>query len=175
MLKNYFRWAAIGIIVASATGHVFADVTNSTSLTVDQPFRFERYPVSVAEISAGKKPILSTAFAKRYKTVITADAGKPVNFAGHYRVVTWGCGTDCRGFAIINKLTGATYALPGVDYVAGVMGNDEERLEFKKDSRLFVITGIKNDEVEGKFYYLWDKERLRLLARFPVRKLDFSN
>ena len=55
-----------------------------------------------------------------------------------------GGGTDCRGFAILNKLSGVAYTLRGVEYVAGAMGNDEDRLDFKRNSRLFVINGLVN-------------------------------
>ena len=135
---------------------------------------FESYPAKIVESKNHLKLVLTTRLAKKYKTVITADSAKPVNFAGHYRVATWGCGTDCRGFAIINKQTGAVYTLPGLEDVAGVMGNEEDRLAFKADSRLFVITGIKNDTAEGKFYYVWQKEKLHLLAKHPIVKHDIS-
>ena len=135
---------------------------------------FESYPANIAHPRDTSQLVLTTRLAKKYKSVITAEAAKPVNFAGHYRVATWGCGTDCRGFAIINKHTGVVYTLPGVEYVAGVMGNEEERLAFKADSKLFIMTGIQNDKVEGKFYYIWGKEKLTLLAKHPIAKLDIS-
>jgi hypothetical protein len=138
-------------------------------------YQFEQYPAKFEETNTSKKPILSTKVTKRYKTVITQASTLPANFAGHYRVATWGCGTDCRGFAIINKHTGATYTLPGVDYIAGVPGNDEDRLQYKENSRLFIITGLLNDETEGKFYYLWEGERLKLISKSSVKKKSFSD
>ena len=174
---NKFLTALILIIlpIIDINTLAVAQETETAISGTKQVFRFEDYPVSVEQVSVVKKPILSTRLAKQYKTAITTAMEQPVNFAGYYRVVTWGCGTDCRGFAIINKLTGKTYTLPGVEYVAGVMGNDEERLEYKENSRLFVITGSKNDKKEGKFYYLWSKEELKLLATFPLEKQDFSD
>ena len=135
---------------------------------------FENYPANIAHTGDTSQLVLTTRLAKKYKSVITVESAKPVNFAGHYRVATWGCGTDCRGFAIINKHTGVVYTLPGVEYVAGVMGNEDERLAFKADSKLFIMTGIQNDKVEGKFYYIWGKEKLTLLTKHPIVKLDIS-
>lgn len=164
----------ICIQIFGMSNFVLAEESEVSALRTGQPFKFEQYPIGVVERGVNKKPILSTKLAKQYKTVITAAMAQPVNFAGQYRVVTWGCGTDCRGFAIINKMSGATYTMPGVEYIAGVMGNDEDRLEFKADSRLFIITGSKNDQIEGKFYYLWDGKKLKLLAKLPIVKQDYS-
>jgi hypothetical protein len=140
-----------------------------------QVFTFESFPKKVIDGNSVKKPILSSKLARQYKTVITLSMSEPANFAGHYRVVQWGCGTDCRGFAIVNKLTGKTYTLPGIDYIGGVMGNDENRLDYRKDSRLFIITGAMNDEIEGKFFYLWKNEKLQLLAKTTVTKQTLSD
>ena len=45
----------------------------------------------------------------RFRTVIKRGAAGPPDFAGHYRVVTWGCGTNCINFAIVDKKTGEVY------------------------------------------------------------------
>lgn len=136
---------------------------------------FERYPANIVQLGDAPKPVLITSLAKKYKSAITVEAVRPVNFAGHYRVATWACGTDCRGFAIINKQTGTVYTLPGVEYVAGVMGNDEERFSYRVDSNLFIITGMKNDDEKeiGKFFYLWKKGKLTLLAKAPISTANF--
>ena len=76
--------------------------------------------------------------------------------------------------ALPSLLSGVTYTLPGVEYVAGAMGSVEDRLDFRVDSRLFVINGLINDELDGKFYYLWEKERLKLLAKTPLVKQSYS-
>jgi hypothetical protein len=152
----------------------FAESLNELPSKKCAAYNFDQYCTDYSNSVISKKPILVTKLAKQYKTVITASIKQPVNFAGHYRVVTWGCGTDCRGFAIVNKLTGLVYTLPKVEYVAGVMGNDEDRLQFQVVSKLFIINGVINDEVEGKYYYLFDKERLKLLAICPVKKQDYA-
>lgn len=121
---------------------------------------------------AGVKPRLATPRARHYRTVIASEAQKESNFAGHYRLVTWGCGTDCRGFAIVDRLSGRVYLPPGINYVAGVMGNAEPRVDFRTDSRLLILTGSLDDELEGKFFYEWTGRRLKLLRRVPVPKED---
>jgi hypothetical protein len=169
--KVLVAFASVSFLTLSANSFVFA---KNVVFDKCETYNFEQYPTRISRSAITKKPIFITKLAKQYKTVITAGIEKPVNFAGHYRVVTWGCGTDCRGFAIINKLTGLVYTLPKVEYVAGVMGNDEERLQFRENSELFIINGVINDETEGKFYYLFDKERLKLLAICPIKKQDYT-
>lgn len=151
-----------------------AEKTSFPLMKEEQAINFEQYPAVQIKTKSVKKLILSTKLARQYKTVITLAMTKPANFSGHYRVVTWGCGTDCRGFAIINKRSGVVYTLPGVEYVAGVMGNEEERLDFRIESRLFVITGALNDNIEGKFYYLWEKNELKLLMKLPLERQSYS-
>jgi len=121
---------------------------------------------------AGVKPLLTTARARHYRTVIASEAKKESNFADHYRLVIWGCGTDCRGFAIVDQLNGRVYLPSGINYVAGVMGNAEARVDFRTDSRLLILTGSLNDELEGKFFYEWTGRRLKLLHQAPVPKED---
>jgi hypothetical protein len=177
MQKKIKFLALIFIIFSSmslTSNFVLAGEGDTLPVNVNQVIEFEQYPVEIISAPANKKPILTTKLAKQYKTVITNAMQEPVNFAGHYRVVTWGCGTDCRGFAIVDKVSGVTYTLPGVEFVAGLMGNAEARIQFKTDSRLFIITGSKNDENEGKFYYLWSGKELKLLATFPMKKQDYS-
>lgn len=173
--RNFKSLSFIGLYLLGANSFVSAEELSDFPLKTVQAFKFEQYPAIVVATSAIAKPILTTKLAKQYKTVITLAMSEPANFAGHYRVVTWGCGTDCRGFAILNKLSGVAYTLPGVKYVAGIMGNAEERLDFKGDSRLFVISGLVNDETEGKFYYLWERERLKLLVKMPLVKQSYSD
>lgn len=53
------------------------------------------------------KPDFSTLpAAALYKTVITNDLAEGPNFAGKYRFLGWGCGTDCMDYAIVNVETG---------------------------------------------------------------------
>lgn len=48
----------------------------------------------------------SNSDAALFRTTITEQAKEGPNFAGHYTVATWGCGTECEGYAIIDTITG---------------------------------------------------------------------
>lgn len=157
--KSDFRWFLLVVIFLYGTGTASADAARKT------PLDFESYSVDKANDLPAKKILLSTRHARTFKTVIEIDGAKEANFAGYSRVVTWGCGTDCRGFAIVNKKTGVAYTAPNITSVVGIMNNDDDRLSFKANSRLLVITGGINETNYGKFYYYWDDKRLKLLHK----------
>ncbi|VWB32939.1 hypothetical protein BLA23254_01429 [Burkholderia lata] len=137
---------------------------------------FERYPAHPrpAPHTPARAPRLTSKEARLYRTVIRDEFTQPANFAGHYRVAIWGCGTDCRNFAIVDKYTGATYTMPGVQAIAGVMGNDEERVDFRADSTLLIIAGCFNDDCDynsakaARFFYEWTGTRLRRVGTCPL-------
>ena len=101
----FFSLTFIGICLLGVNNCVSAEESNTSSSKTAQAFKFEQYPAIATAAGINIKPILSTKLAKRYKTVISLAMAEPANFAGNYRVASWGCGTDCRGFAIINKLS----------------------------------------------------------------------
>jgi len=47
-----------------------------------------------------------------FRTTISNQVAEGANFAGHYTVATWGCGTSCTGYAIVDVITGSI-----IDYV----------------------------------------------------------
>jgi hypothetical protein len=137
---------------------------------------FEQYPVrpTPAARDPARAPRLTSKEARLYRTVIRDEFTQPANFAGHYRVAIWGCGTDCRNFAIVDKYTGATYTMPGVQAIAGVMGNDDERVDFRPGSRLLIVAGCFNDDCDdssakaARFFYEWTGTRLRQIGTCPL-------
>jgi hypothetical protein len=136
--------------------------------------RFEDMPV--AEKFNGKPaPVkLSTAEARRYRTVIREGAREGPNFAGHYTIVTWGCGAGCVQFAIVDAKTGAVYS-PRF-YVAARVHFDEETqqpdepLQFRIGSKLLIVSGSPNEKNEGIYYYSWDGKRLALIKSAAVKE-----
>lgn len=47
--------------------------------------------------------------AREFRTMLTRGAAEGPNFAGHYTVVTWGCGTMCQEFMIVDARTGRVH------------------------------------------------------------------
>ncbi|MBN3738532.1 hypothetical protein [Burkholderia seminalis] len=137
---------------------------------------FDRYPAPAARAprQPAASPRLAGKEARLYRTVIRDAFTQPANFAGHYRVAIWGCGTDCRNFAIVDKYTGATYTMPGVTAISGVMGNDDERVDFRAGSTLLIVAGCFNGDCDdnhakaARFFYTWTGKRLRPIGTCPL-------
>lgn len=167
--------ASAALIAGSGAAHAAPPPAATAAAACPSP-SFDRYPARAA--SAPPKPAASPRLTSKesrlYRTVIRDEFTQPANFAGHYRVAIWGCGTDCRNFAIVDKYTGATYTMPGVNAVAGVMGNDDERVDFRAGSRLLIVSGCFNDDCDdngakaARFFYEWTGTRLRPVGTCPL-------
>lgn len=90
----------------------------------------ERYVGPVASVNFKSRPE-----AEQFRTAITDGAKSGPNFAGHYTVVSWGCGTSCQSSAIVDAVSGDI-----TEY--GVLSMYE--LGFRADSNLLVINPEKN-------------------------------
>lgn len=94
------------------------------------PIEYEKFTVGTF---AGKQASINYSTnrtARRFRSAINWSIDKfGINFAGHYNLARWGCGTSCVNGAITDLKTGNVYDLPpaSLDY------------EFQSDSRLLVI------------------------------------
>lgn len=108
-----------------------------------------------------------------FRTRLREDSRAGANFAGHYAVVVWGCGTGCAQMGVVDVRTGRVY-FPPVEYMdIPETDSEEERSRFfRPDSKLLVITQNYYDGA-GRYtayYYLFDKNRFRLLRKAEERQ-----
>ena len=88
--------------------------------------------------------------AQTFYTNITKAVASGSNFAGHFTLVHWGCGTDCFGYAVVNTETG--------EVVAYSMANENYHLrEYGLDEKVFVMEPVYANE-ERKFYKIIEEE-----------------
>ena len=133
--------------------------------------RFEDYPVHERFLQKPTQPKLAEPRARMFRTMLRENAARGINFAGHYVAATWGCGADCLSFAIIDAYTGRVYFIPSLLNVGGFgYSPDEDRIQFRANSRLLIVAGAPNDQgYVGRYYYLWKNNRLRLLRALEDR------
>ena len=140
--------------------------------------RFEDFPVS-RKFKGKPAPVnlRSHPLARKYRTMLRASAKEGANFAGHYTVAHWGCGSNCWSIAIIDARNGNVYfpqELPSLGVGIVLKGdNDEEPLRFSLGSRLFIAEGFpffsERENLEGgRYYFKWENNRLRLVHK--IRK-----
>jgi len=134
--------------------------------------RFEDYPVR--EIYKGRPaPVrLDSRRARMFRSRLREEAPRGPNFAGHYTVVVWGCGTGCAQMAVVDARTGRVH-FPPLEY-HDIPDTEDERgraRTFRLDSKLLVLTQNYYDGA-GRYtahYYLFDNDRFRLLRKAEER------
>jgi hypothetical protein len=99
------------------------------------------YPVS--DIYTGKKAkpnINSTKTSRLFRTAIRTNYAhqNEANFAGHYIVTSWGCGTMCTQLAIVDMKTGHVYDVEEAAYGA----------RYNAHSHLLILVSIDNEELQ---------------------------
>lgn len=131
--------------------------------------RFTDYPVT--ESFSGKTaPLVLSREARMYRTRLNEAARQKPNFAGHFIVTTWGCGTECVMGAIIDASTGRVLMLPTTLCCWG--GGVDEKfnpVESKPNSKLIILSGARNEK-EGDLatrFYKFENNRLTLIRSIP--------
>jgi hypothetical protein len=132
--------------------------------------RFEDFPVRENFRGKPARLKLTTREARMFRTRLRENAEEDVNFAGHYVAATWGCGSACASFAIIDARTGQVY-FPSILRLVGGFGYSQNLIQFRKDSRLLIVEGMPNDEgYVGRYYYVWKNNRLKLIRAVEDRQ-----
>ena len=104
--------------------------------------------------------------ARYYRTQLRRQVAEGPNFAGHYKIAIWGCGSSCAEFAIVDSQTGHVYFSPELPYVTWAHYWEDTNcgLQFRIDNRLLVLYGSPKEETKvGTFYYVWETNTLRLI------------
>jgi len=129
----------------------------------------------VADVFKGKPavPMFSSSKLKNYRTVISEAARKGPNFAGHYTIAEWGCGSGCVSMAIIDARDGRVWGAPvttlSLPLAADANGRTYQGFVYQKQSRLLIVDGCPNEENRrcGTYYYEF-KDGLSTLLREDV-------
>ena len=75
--------------------------------------RFDEFPVSDSFTGPPASPdVKSTRLAHRFRTVIRRGAQAGPNFAGHFTLVRWNCGSGCIMYAVIDATNGRVFEQP---------------------------------------------------------------
>jgi hypothetical protein len=121
------RWLTRSIIF-----WVFAlvSVTAGTQTVPPNMPTFADYP---ARVSAPAVPapvdLSSLDGARRYRTRLREGAAEGPNFAGAFRFVSWGCGTECQSSMVVSSKTGRVFRAP----------TSQCGYAFRKESRLLFV------------------------------------
>ena len=123
--------------------------------------RFEDFAVSNTFAGKAAKVRLVSADDKEYATRIREASRQKPNFAGHYVLASWGCGASCVSSVAIDAKTGRVTWLPFTVCCWDV--HVQGPIEFRRDSRLLVVHGSRNEAGGGTYYYALDKDEFKLV------------
>lgn len=141
------------------------------------PPAFTAFPVAVGPGTPAAVH-LRGAQDRQYRTMLQTGAAAGPNFAGHYTIASWGCGSACVQWAIIDSVSGRVTWPAGLGTVSaahlgGPSIDDPLPLRFRADSRLLVVLGapLENESREGIAYYRWNGQSLQRLGFVPARQI----
>jgi len=123
-------------------------------------------------------PRVSNPRARRYRTVLREAAKEGPNFNGHYRVVSWGCGTNCIEWAVIDLASGDVWMAP--DPLASCWFPDSasdakvpDWFAFRISSSLLIQHECRSPSNRQTFdttnYFAWKHGHPELLGTEPLR------
>src|SRR5882724_1498999 len=84
----------------------------SAALAPRIPPGFGKYPGESHLLTRSHALLLDTKAKRRFRTVLRSEAAEGANFNGHYRVASWGCGTNCIQWAIADLSNGKVWMAP---------------------------------------------------------------
>lgn len=137
--------------------------------------RFEDYKVRSIHRGPSAAPILDDEAKRTFRTRLRKAAeGKP-NFAGHYNVVMWGCGTNCVQGMVLNRRTGEVLPLPS--------DGDAEPMDMKFElgSALMTMTNrsyvqqIDADRQPTTTYFVFTGNAFKVVHRDVDRKRKWAD
>jgi hypothetical protein len=138
------------------------------------PPRFEDFPVTEVWKGPPAPVKIQSKEERLFRTNLRDSIKKTPNFAGHYSLVFWGCGTSCLSGAIVDQQTGNVFQPPlstngdGGDHwgISGYFVFDKPPVLFQSDSRLVIIRSEinkgKNGWIPDVYYFVWENEKFRL-------------
>jgi len=140
-----------------------------------EPPKFNEYalhPIKTprtAEAVLGKDTWLDD---KQFERGVAKEAAKGPDFAGVYAVVVASCGYWCVNAVIADVATGKSFPTPFVGVVGNSRVTGERRtIEPAANSRLMIVRGSLeisygqnfDDGLPGTFYYVWERDHLKLI------------
>lgn len=146
-----------------------------TGMATAQEWPFQKYPAPAVQEKTAP-PEAETQLTREHISSIRAAVTRGANFAGHYTIADWGCGTGCAIYVIVDNRTGKIYAPPEISRVDLGIGGPE----YRANSSLMVLANCPDPKIYGlknclRKLYKWNGSRLVLLKTEPVKKGETSH
>jgi hypothetical protein len=134
-----------------------------------QQVSFGDYSVPVQFHGKPAEPLHNTSNSKAFRTKIRQAVTKGPNFADHYILALWGCGTGCVMFSIVDAMDGRVYDSP---FTISWVDEADEGVRYARNSRAIHIVGSLNEgNNSADRWYVWDGRELKLQFEKPAQHL----
>ncbi len=175
-------WRAVLLALSCGAGlPALADMTmdRHTIVPADIPRdapRFEDFRVPLYTGKPARPDVRSKARSRLFRTELREAALQGVNFAGHYRLTSWGCGAACAEWAIIDIQSGQVFhpanlgTTDHVNVAESLFEDGIRAVHIRPDSRLLVVVGGINEDpkLRGISWFVWDGRQLKRI-RFVAK------
>ena len=135
--------------------------------------KFTDFPATGSFHGKPAPPILTTKSQKMFRSAIREAAAKGLNFAGHYTIAEWGCGSGCMSIVIIDAVTGKVFAAPfrilSMPLPETEGGHEYQGAVYQLNSRLLIADGCPEETNCGTYYYEWSDNKFKRLRFDPAR------
>ena len=156
--ENFHRIASFNDTVVLAK---FKDLENTEIYKkITSNYSFDKYRVPTYNGELKDPDFKTNPDMKSFITRIKEGCKEGVNFAGHYTLIYWGCGTACQYGVIVNRKTGEIFN----GYLSS-LGS-----KFKVDSKLIIFNAefenkkskyIELDEFSIVRIKIWDEKQFK--------------
>jgi hypothetical protein len=177
-------------VLVLISGLTIVAQSKAPSKAADRTPSFQDYAVNEVFTGVPAEPILATTEQRRYRTRIRNGVSKgsgvwngswkdPMkssgpNFAGHYFVIRWGCGSNCLMMAVVDAKNGKVHGPPlsgaGTELYIPMDPMSDVEIDFRRDSSLMVLHNACKDARRecGIYYFNWRNDQFVLLKRVLV-------
>ena len=154
--------------------------------------RFAGYAAGLKTIVHPAPAAIASHEARQFRSMLREAAKAGPNFAGHFTIAGWGCGTSCLDWGVVDALTGqvtfdaklrvletpsgdwANYgALTKSFTAAGANKESFDLLLFRRDSALLVMRGAPGEDEtrDGVRYLHWTGTRFEQVKFVPAKEI----
>lgn len=134
--------------------------------------KFEDFPATAVFKGKPAAVKIKSRSEREFRTRLRDAARAGPNFAGHYTIAEWGCGSGCLSIVVIDSVTGVVYwsssfSVLSVPYTGAETGSEYQGVVYRLNSRLLVADGCpgeaENPQECGTHYYEWRNHQLKLV------------
>lgn len=148
------------------------------SYSGDAPKLVDRFPSvnkSAYQVPVYTGPVAKDIANKRHsmRTRLREALKAGPNFAGHYAIAIYGCGTGCIGLTMVDVKNGQIYDNIPASVTEYYVGDKDHHLTerdfaFSKDSTLLYLTGSLEGYGSGSFLFNFRNGQFNLIKHSPV-------